>query len=125
VFKPLCDRCFLEQDFIKSNKLAAKRIDIQRLEHLRRCNATNDVMRQAAFSRHSQSKWPLGSVSPAHFVGHTRGVQARHEKAEKLWEEIVMKLSSGKERSKDRIRLRTRALERLLLSVEDAGMFLR
>ncbi|KAL7482334.1 hypothetical protein ACHAW6_008011, partial [Cyclotella cf. meneghiniana] len=120
VFKPLCDRCFLEQDLIKNNELAAKRIDMQRLEHLRRCNATNDVMRQAAFSRHSQSKWPLGSVSPAHFVGHTRGVQARHEKAEKLWEEIVMKLSSGKERSKDRIRLRTRALERLLLSVEDA-----
>lgn len=123
MFKPLCDRCFLEQDLIKNNELAAKRIDMQRLEHLRRCNATNDVMRQAAFSRHSQSKWPLGSVSPAHFVGHTRGVQGRHEKAAKLWEENVMKLSSGKERSKDRIRLRTRALERLLLSVEDAGMF--
>eukprot|EP00804_Cyclotella_cryptica_P013517 CCRYP_017226-RA/>CCRYP_017226-RA protein AED:0.01 eAED:0.01 QI:676/1/1/1/1/1/2/142/1007 len=120
MFKPLCDRCFLERDFIKKNELAAKRLDIQRIEHLRRCNATSDVMRQAAFSRHSQSKWPLGSVSAAHFVGHARGVQARHEKAEKVWEEIVMKLSSGKERSNDRIRLRTRALERLLLSVEDA-----
>ena len=125
VFNPLCDRCFLERDVIKGNGRAAKRLDIQRIDHLRRCNVTNAVMQQYAFSRHMQSKWPLGSVSAAHFAGHARGVQSRHEKGEKLWEALVANLDSGKERSKDRARYRTRALERILLSVEDAGKPIR
>jgi hypothetical protein len=124
---PLCDRCFLEQEVLQNttNELATKRIDNQRSDHLRRCNATNAVMQQYAFSRHYQSKWPLGSVAPGSFVGHSRGVQARHEKAEKQWEEMVTKLDCGKEKTKDRLRTRSRALERLLHSVEDAGKLQR
>jgi hypothetical protein len=122
VTDPLCDRCFLEKDILKNAGVhAITRIENQRIGHLRRCNATNAVIRQQAFSKHFQSKWPLGSVLPANFSGHTRSVQTRHKKAEALWEEMISKIDSTK---KQRVRDKVRALERLLQSVEDAGNFL-
>ena len=122
VFEPLCDRCHLEQDLLEDvNKKAVERIETQRDQHLHRCNATNAVIQQFAFARHFHSKWPLGSVAPAHFAGHVKGVQARHEKAKQQWEEMVMKLNCETQLAKDRVRTRTRALERLLHSVDDAG----
>jgi hypothetical protein len=121
-FVPICDRCFREQNVLNSaSEQAANRIEKQRIGHLRRCNATNAAIQQFAFARHFQSKWPLGNVTPAHFAGHVRGVQTRHDKAEKMWLDMVEKLDCGKEKSKDRVRNRGRVLERLLHSVEDAG----
>ena len=124
LFKPICDQCYLEQTILKDLPVEAnKRLDRQRIEHLRRANATNAVMRQASFAKHSgQYKWPLGSVSATHISGHTRSVQARHEKAEKQWGEMAVRLGGGLDfRPKERTRVRTRELERLLVSVEDAG----
>jgi len=122
LFEPICDRCYLEKQFVEDNPVAATRIERQRIEHLRRCNAASAVMRQVAFGKHSgQYKWPLGSVSISHISGHTRSVQARHEKAEKQWSEMVARLGNAQElRPRERQRVRTRELERLLVSVEDA-----
>jgi hypothetical protein len=80
-------------------------------------------MRQASFSKHGGTyKWPLGSVSATHIGGHTRSVHSRHDKAEKQWTDMASKLSRGYGcRPKDRVKHRTKELERLLVSVEDAG----
>ena len=121
-FEPVCDRCFSEEEVLKhADENVAKRIEMQRAEHLRRCNATNAVIQQYAFSRHFQSKWPLGSVIPGYFASHAKGVQGRHEKAEKQWDEICARLDCKKQIPRDRVRTRSRVLERILHSVEDAG----
>lgn len=125
LFEPICDQCYLEKPFVEDNPIAVARIERQRIEHLRRCNATNAVMRQVAFGKHSgQYKWPLGSVSISHISGHTRSVQARHEKAEKQWSDMAARLGNGQElRPRERQRIRTRELERLLVNIEDAGKY--
>ena len=121
-FEPVCDRCFSEEEVLKhADEDVAKRIENQRADHLRRCNATNAVIQQYAFSRHFQSKWPLGSVVPGYFASHSKGVQGRHEKAEKQWDEICARLDCKKQIPRDRVRTRSRVLERILHSVEDAG----
>ena len=125
VFKPVCDQCYIENHFVKDNEVASARLERQRIEHVRRSNATNAVMRQVAFGKHSgQYKWPLGSVSVSHISGHTRSVQARHEKAEKQWKEMALRLGGGTElKARERQRVRTREFERILVSIEDAGKF--
>ncbi|KAL3809089.1 hypothetical protein ACHAXA_011777 [Cyclostephanos tholiformis] len=122
LFEPVCDQCHLEKKFIDDYPVASARLRRQRIEHIRRCNATNAVMRQVAFAKHSgQYKWPLGSVSNSHISGHIRSVQSRHEKAEKQWSEMASRLLNGQElKPKERQRVRTRELERLLVYVEDA-----
>ena len=123
LFEPVCDQCYLEKDFVESNPVASARLERQRIEHLRRYNATNAVMRQVAFAKHSgQYKWPLGCVSTSHISGHVRSVQSRHEKAEKQWSEMATRLGNGQElKPRERQRVRKRELERLLAHVEDAG----
>ena len=126
LFEPVCDQCYLEKKFVESNPVASARLERQRIEHLRRCNATNAVMRQVAFAKHSgQYKWPLGCVSTSHISGHVRSVQSRHEKAEKQWSEMATRLGNGQElKPKERQRVRMRELERLLAHVEDAGKWI-
>lgn len=123
LFEPVCDQCYLEKDFVESNPVASARLERQRIEHLRRYNATNAVMRQVAFAKHSgQYKWPLGCVSTSHISGHVRSVQSRHEKAAKQWSEMATRLGNGQElKPRERQRVRVRELERLLAHVEDAG----
>jgi hypothetical protein len=119
LFEAICDQCYLEKKFVDDYPVALARLGRQRIEHIRRCNATNAVMRQAAFARHSsQYKWPLGGVS----TNVTRSVQSRHEKAEKQWSEMAARLWNGQElKPKERLCVRTRELERLMAHVEDAG----
>ena len=94
------------------------------MEQIRRGLATTSIMRHASFSKHGGTyKWPLGRVSATHIGGHTRSVNARHEKAEKQWADMAKRLSSGYGcKPRERARVRTKELERLLVSVEDAGM---
>ena len=82
-------------------------------------------MRQASFSKHGGTyKWPLGSVSATHIAGHTRSVHARHDKAEKQWSDMGLRLSRGfGYRPKERVKSRTKELERLMVSVEDAEAY--
>ena len=124
-FQPICDACFFEKQVVEETNhrgVVAKRLERQRVDYLRRTNATNAVMRQVAFNKHSgQYKWPLGSVSISHISGHTRSVQARHEKAEKQWSEMATRLNVQELRPRERQRVRTREFERLMLSVEEAG----
>jgi len=126
LFEPVCDQCYIEKQFIEHNPLAQKRIERQRIDHLRRVNATNAVMRQVAFGKHSgQYKWPLGNVSMSNISVHTKSVQARHEKAEKQWNEMASRLGSeSKVPPRERQRVRTRELERLMHNVEEAGTFI-
>ncbi len=120
LFVPLCDQCCIEKHLIESNPSGEKRIERQRVDHLRRCNATNAVMRQFAFAKHSgQCKWPLGSVPISQFADHIRNVQARHEKAEKQWKDMTARL--GNDNPSERQRVRTKELERLLVCIKDAG----
>lgn len=122
LFQAVCDRCFLEKHFFNDKDVAAARIERQRIEHVRRGNASNAVMRQFAFGKHSgQYKWPLGSVHISRIPGHIRSVQTRHEKVEKQWNEMTHRLTNRQElRPRERQRVRTREFERLLVSIEDA-----
>jgi hypothetical protein len=124
-FEALCDRCYEEENFLEDYPVARKRLDRQRCEQMRRALATSATMRQASFSKHGGTyKWPLGSVSATHIGGHTRSVHSRHDKAEKQWTDMATKLSRGYGyRPKERVKHRTKELERLLVSVEDAGMY--
>jgi hypothetical protein len=124
-FIPICDFCNEEARFLEEFPRGAERIERQRMVQLRRALATSAVMRQASYSRHGGTyKWPLGSVSVSHIDGHTRSVVARHEKAEKQWSDMVQRLGRGLGyRAKDRARSRTKELERLLVSIEDAEAY--
>jgi hypothetical protein len=123
-FTCVCDRCHQEEKILRDFPHARKRIDRQRTEQIRRGLATSAAMRQASFSKHGGSyKWPLGSVSATHIGGHTRSVHSRHDKAEKQWTDMATRLGRGYGyRPKERVKVRTKELERLLVSVEDAGM---
>lgn len=121
-FVPVCDRCHAEQALLAEYPKAATRIERQRVEQLRRGLSTSHVVRQASFAKHGSTyKWPLGSVSGTHIGGHTRSVHSRHDKAEKQWSEMVTRLArvSGY-RPKERVKVRTRELERLLVSIDDS-----
>ena len=122
-FTAVCDRCCDEEKLLRNHPLARKRIDRQRTEQIRRGLATSACMRQASFSKHGGTyKWPLGSVSATHIGGHTRSVHSRHDKAEKQWTDMATRLGRGYGyRPKERVKVRTKELERLLVSVEDAG----
>lgn len=121
-FIAICDRCHEEKVFLDEFPKATARLEKQRMEHLRRGLATSAVIRQSAFAKHAgQYKWPLGSVSATHIAGHTRSVNSRHDKAEKQWSDMVTRL--GREfgnRPKERVKVRSRELERLLVSIEDS-----
>jgi hypothetical protein len=122
-FVAVCDHCHAEEETLRDFPHGEKRLERQRMEQIRRALATTAVMRHASFSKHGGTyKWPLGRVSATHITGHTRSVNARHEKAEKQWADMVKRLSSGYgHRPRERARVRTKELERLLVSVEDAG----
>ena len=121
LFVPICDICYLEKPFIQDNAVGTKRLDRQRVEHLRSCNAINAVMRQYAFSKHAGPyKWPLGNVCVTHASGHTKSVVGRHEKSEKQWADMVERLGKTDMKARERLRVRTRDFERIMLSVEDA-----
>lgn len=121
-FKAVCDRCHVEEKILADNLLAQKRIDRQRCEQLRRGLSTSAAMRQHSFSKHGGTyKWPLGSVSATHIGGHTRSVHSRHDKAEKQWTDMATKLGRGYgHRPKEKVKVRTKEFERLLISIEDA-----
>ena len=108
---------------MEDNVIAKKRIDRQRCEQLRRGLSTSAAMRQHSFSKHGGTyKWPLGSVSATHIGGHTRSVHSRHDKAEKQWTDMATKLGRGYgHRPKEKVKVRTKEFERLLISIEDAG----
>jgi len=124
-FTAICDRCHAEEKVLCDYPTAKRRLDRQRNELLRRALSTSATIRQLSFSKHGGSyKWPLGSVSTTHIGGHTRSVHLRQEKAEKQWKEMVYKLSKDYgSKTKERVRMRTRELEKLLSSVEDAGTY--
>lgn len=121
-FVAICENCHEEEQFLKEFPRGAKRIERQRAEQIRRGLATSTVMRYASYSKHGGTyKWPLGSVSATHIAGHTRSVQARHDKGEKQWNDMASRLYRGHGyRAKERVRSRTKELERLLIAVEDA-----
>lgn len=122
-FVPICDRCHVEEKIMEDHPIAKTRIDRQRCEQLRRGLSTSAAMRQHSFSKHGGTyKWPLGSVSATHIGGHTRSVHSRHDKAEKQWTDMATKLGRGYgHRPKEKVKVRTKEFERLLISIEDAG----
>lgn len=124
-FVAVCENCHEEEVFLQGYPKAEQRIERQRMEQLRRALATSAVMRNASYSKHSGTyKWPLGSVSATHIGGHTRSVHARHDKAERQWADMANRLGkSFGSRPKDRVRVRTKELERLLVSIEDAESY--
>jgi len=124
-FVAICENCHEEQNLVKQYPKAERRIERQRMEQLRRGMSTSAVMRNASYSKHSGTyKWPLGSVSATHIGGHTRSVHARHDKAERQWTDMASRLGRGfGNRAKDRVRIRTKELERLLVSIEDSESY--
>ena len=127
-FEAVCIDCHEEELVVKSLEVdttTLSKLSADRMEHLRKTMALNEVMRHAAFGKHGGTyKWPLGSVTATHINGHTRSVHGRHEKALKAWRDLVTKLSQeASYRPKERIKVRTREFDRLLGHVEDAEGF--
>merc|ERR1712176_504309 len=124
-FLPLCDRCHEEEPILNQNPQSKALIERQRNQLVRRALATSHVMRHASFAKHGGTyKWPLGSVSATHIGGHTRSVHARHERSEKQWSEMAMKLGNGLGyRPKERVKVRVRELERLLVNINDSELY--
>jgi len=121
-FIPVCDRCHAEKSLLKKYPIAAKRLNRQHTELVRRAESTSAIMRQLAYAKHGGTyKWPLGSVSSTHIGGHTRSVHLRHERSEKQWGEMARILSTHIGlRSRERVKARTKELERLAVNLEDA-----
>mmetsp|Transcript_31680 Transcript_31680/g.46113 ORF Transcript_31680/g.46113 Transcript_31680/m.46113 type:complete len:607 (-) Transcript_31680:138-1958(-) len=125
-FTAVCIDCHEEEEAAKSlDSATLTQLSADRMEHLRQTMALNEVMRHAAFGKHSGTyKWPLGSVTATHINGHTRSVHGRHEKAQKAWRDLVGKLSQETNyRQKERIKVRTREFDRLLGHIEDSEGF--
>jgi hypothetical protein len=122
-FVATCDLCYEEQALLQDFPRGEARLERQRIEQLRRAQSTSAVIKQASFVKHGGTyKWPLGSVSSTHIGGHKRSVWSRHDKAEKTWTEMTSRLGRGHGyRPKERVKVRTREFERLLVCVEDAG----
>lgn len=122
-FVAICDLCYEEQALLQDFPRGEARLERQRIEQLRRALSTSAVIKQASFVKHGGTyKWPLGSVSSTHIGGHKRSVWSRHDKAEKTWTEMTSRLGRGHGyRPKERVKVRTREFERLLVCVEDAG----
>lgn len=121
-FVPLCDRCFKEKPLMDRYPNAEKRIARQRDVHLRKTNAAGEIIRYAAYAKHGGTyKWPLGSVSASHITGHSRSVQIRNERSEKQWKDMLNNLNhSSIGKSKERVKQRTKELERVLNNLEEA-----
>lgn len=122
-FVAVCENCHAEEKYLEENPRGKHFLERQRIEHVRRGLSSSAVMRQMAFMKHGGNyKWPLGSVSATHVGGHIRSVQGRHDKSEKQWSDLASRLSRrfGCSSAKERSRVRTKELERLLVCVEDA-----
>jgi len=121
-FIPVCDRCHAEKSLLEKYPIAARRMNRQHTELIRRTEATSAIMRQLAYAKHGGTyKWPLGSVSSTHIGGHTRSVHLRHERSEKQWGDMARILSTHLGlRSRERVKARTKELERLAVNLEDA-----
>jgi hypothetical protein len=126
-FTAVCENCHEERRYLSDFPRSQQRLQRQRLEHLRRSLATVAVVRYASYSKHAGTyKWPLGSVSATHVGGHTRSVQARHEKAERQWAEMINRsaASGGSgNRSKTNARMRTKDLEHVIVAIDDAESY--
>lgn len=122
-FVAVCDHCHVEEKILQGYPNARVRLERQQMEQIRRGLATTAVMRAASLAKHGGTyKWPLGRVNAAHMANHVRSVHSRHDKAEKQWSEMVTRLADDySHRPRERTRVRTKELERLLVSVEDAG----
>ncbi len=125
-FVPICDICHKEKAVLQKFPQCEKRLSRQRNIHLRKTLAAADIMRHAAYAKHGGTyKWPLGSVLPIHMGGHSRSVHIRHERAEKQWKEMLNRLNGGTHgKTKERVKQRTKELERVLNNLEEAGKFL-
>lgn len=126
-FIAVCENCHEEEPFLSDYPRGRQRLERQRMEHLRRSLATTAVMRFASYSKHAGTyKWPLGSVSATHIGGHTRSVQARHEKAERQWAEMINRTvaaENGGGRAKASSRIRTKDLEHVIVAIDDAESY--
>lgn len=125
-FKPICDRCYKEKPVLDKYPQAEKRMSRQRSIHLRKTHVAADIMRHAAYAKHGGTyKWPLGSVLQCNIGGHSRSVHIRHERSEKQWKEMLFKLNGGTQgKTKERVKQRTKELERVLNNLEEAGKLL-
>jgi hypothetical protein len=123
-FIAVCENCHDEDPFLRDYPRGKQRLERQRMDHLRRSLATTAVMRFASYSKHAGTyKWPLGSVSATHIGGHTRSVQARHEKAERQWAEMINRTvaaENGGGKAKANSRIRTKDLEHVIVAIDDA-----
>lgn len=121
-FVPVCDRCHKEELFLSMYPQASKRISIQRDIQIRKTNVLGDIMRHAAYAKHGGTyKWPLGSVAPSHILSHAKSVQIRNERSEKQWKEMLSKIDlSSKTKSRDKLKHRTKEMERVLNNLEEA-----
>ncbi len=121
-FEPICDRCYKENQLLQKYPQAEKRIARQRSIHLRKTHVAADIMRHAAYAKHGGTyKWPLGSVSHNNIGGHSRSVHIRHERSEKQWKEMLHKLNAATAGKRERVKQRTKELERVLNNLEEAG----
>lgn len=118
-FRPICDRCFNEKALLLRYPDAKKRVQKQRIDHLRREQLTSAVMNEAAPS--SVLKRSLGSVSDALFPSRIKNINMTYEKALKHWNSMVDAIGMHSNTSKSKADTKEKEYDRLLRYFEDAG----
>ena len=117
----ICDFCKEEKTVLDQYPQAKAQIEVQRMEWTRRALATASISRHFPYSKNSPTyKWPPGRVPESQFAAHLRSIQARHDKSAKQWTDMVQKLSKTYVRPRERIKSRSKELERVLAAIEDA-----
>lgn len=107
-FQAICENCHEEARFLKDYPEAEPRLEKQRTEHIRRGLATTAVIRQAALSQVNSNM-------------DAKAIQDGNAKAAKEWSDLTSRLERASSyRSKERTRMRSEELKKLLTYVESA-----
>lgn len=119
-FNPVCDRCYAEEFVLEKYPQARSRIERQRIIHLRKTQTVGSVIRSAAYSKLGSQNWPPGSVESSQMSSHKKSILTRFAKAEKQWDDMLVKLGL-QERSGNKLApLRSKEFERILQYLQDS-----
>lgn len=119
-FYPVCDRCYMEEFVLEKYPPARSRIERQRIIHLRKTQAVGSVMRSAAYAKYGSQNWPPGSVQSSQLSSHKKSILTRFAKAEKQWNDMLVKLGPQNRSANKLVADRAKEFERILQYLQDS-----
>lgn len=120
LFYPVCDRCHAEELILDKYPLARSRIERQRIIHLRKTQTVGSIIRTAAYAKFGSQNWPPGSIQSSQLTSHKKGMLTRFAKAEKQWNDMLVKLGPQEKTAHKLVALRSKEFERILQYLEDS-----